>query len=63
MPYSYAHYLSAFVPVRLHPLPFAYEPIPIKMYWRAQAMHEPYMLWLTAYIGDTINKVLPHYQL
>ncbi len=62
MPYSYAHFLSKSLPVRLLPLPFECEPLPIRLYWRTGADSESYIRWLIERVKKIMGN-MPAYTL
>ena len=59
MPYSYASYLAQFLNVKIMPIPFECDPVPIRMYWRKETANEAYMLWLRERLKSIMQKVLP----
>ncbi len=62
MPFSYAAHLAEILGVRLLPLPFPIEPLPVRMYWRAETSGEPYMQWLLEQLRHIMQR-LPEYNL
>lgn len=63
MPFSFAHYISKALPVRLFPLPFPSEPLPVRMYWRDESSDEPYMVWLKSRVNAALESGLPVFDL
>lgn len=63
MPFSFAHHIANSLPVRLFPLPFACDPLPVRMYWRDESSDEPYMLWLRSRVRNALEASLPSFDL
>lgn len=58
MPYSYAAFLSNILDVKILPIPFECDPIPIRMYWRKDTANEAYMLWLRKQLKNIMQSSL-----
>ena len=63
LPYSYAFFLQKYLDVRLLPVPFQRDPIPIRLYWRSENSNEPYIRWLVAKVKQAFRDALPSYEL
>lgn len=59
MPYSYAIYLADFLDVKIFELPFECDPVPIRMYWRAETSAEPYMQWILQQLKIITQQAFP----
>ncbi|WP_298438964.1 LysR family transcriptional regulator [uncultured Ferrimonas sp.] len=55
MPQSFARQLSQQLPLQVVPLPFACEPLPVRLYWRRANSEEPAIRWLL----DSIVRLAP----
>ncbi|TQV76589.1 LysR family transcriptional regulator [Aliikangiella marina] len=58
MPYSYAVFLANILDVKILPIPFECDPIPIRMYWRKDTADEAYMLWLRNQLKNIMQSTL-----
>lgn len=59
MPLSYATYLEKFLDVKILPIPFECDPVPIRMYWRKETANEAYMLWIRHQLKNIMLRILP----
>lgn len=63
MPFSFAHYISKTLPVKLFRLPFQCEPLSVRMYWRDESSDEPYMVWLKSRVNTALQSGVPVFDL
>ncbi|WP_345335301.1 LysR family transcriptional regulator [Ferrimonas pelagia] len=51
MPRSYGQQLAALLPLKVMPLPFACQPLSVRLYWRRANSEEPSIIWLRQQIA------------
>ncbi|MBY6185091.1 LysR family transcriptional regulator [Marinobacter hydrocarbonoclasticus] len=59
MPASYARQLAPLMGLRLVPLPFECEPLPVRLYWRRANSDEPSIRWLIHTVSSLGQRLTP----